>query len=162
MFLKFRYGVRLAQPQLRQAVRHIMDRHTIENYTPHVSLCVRLLEQHESVMKEKYGTEYFEETQDRHEVIAIAESWKAGLATVADIEESQEILSTSSDDEMVITTENDAANIQAMADDAEPDLNVEVIHAGSAPTIGVEAQPRESSPHESISTVISVARSAAS
>ena len=70
---------------------------------------------------------------------------KAGLATVADIEESQEMLSTSSDDEMVITTENDAANIQAMADDAESDLNVEVIHAGNAPTIGVEAQPRESS-----------------
>ena len=100
MFLKFRDGVRLAQQQLRQAVRQNMDRHTIENYTGHVSLCVRLLNQHEPVMKERFGTEYLKEAQTRHEDLAKADSMKAGLATVVEIEESPEILSTSSEEEV--------------------------------------------------------------
>ena len=133
MFLKFRVGVRLAQQQLRQPVRHNMEGHTAEDYTERVSLSVRLLEQHESVMKEKYGTEYLNEAQDRNDVIALVESWKAGLTTVVDIEESPEILSTSPEEEMVIASENNAADNQAMAEDTESDLNIEVPHAANAP-----------------------------
>ena len=99
MYLKFRDGMRPAQRQLRQAVRHNMDRHTIDDYTEHVSLCVRLLTQHESVMTEKFGDEHLKEAQTRHEDLAKAESLKARLATVVEIKESPEVLSTSSDEE---------------------------------------------------------------
>ena len=54
---------------------------------------------HELIMEEHFGGEYLEGAQTRREDLAKAESQRAGLSTFVEIEESQEILSTSSEEE---------------------------------------------------------------
>ena len=103
-----------------------------------------------------------EAAQTRREDLAKAESQRAGLSTFVEIEESQEILSTSSEEEASDAPVAKPPGGAAMAEYSESDLSVNVVNAENVAAGGGNAPVSAPSPSDSSSTIVSVARSAAS